>query len=167
VGIGVSVTLVQEQPSTYSAYDLGRNYLNMMLELESCDWGSFNIFSTIMWVNALILYAINNNELLFKLFITFKCYSFNHTTTMTSRNRDRWQKYNSGAEKKCSKSEMFTDGDCHVVNGVEPLPDLRVLQYVKSPDGSFLNTEITYRIMLTVPVSYVDFSKVNLKLNKN
>jgi hypothetical protein len=29
---------------------------------------------------------------------------------------------------------------------------LKALQYIKSSDGSFLNTKITYRIMLTVPI---------------
>jgi hypothetical protein len=46
---------------------------------------------------------------------------------------------------------------------------LQALQYVKSLDGSIPNTEITYRIMLTVPVTVASaeqsFSK--LKIIKN
>jgi hypothetical protein len=44
---------------------------------------------------------------------------------------------------------------------------LQALECVKSLDALFLNTEITHSIMLTVPVSYGDFSKANLKITKN
>jgi hypothetical protein len=70
-------------------------------------------------------------------------------------------------KKKLSKCERFTDGDFHDINGVnlfselkmfrEIIPEgtdtaLQALQCVKSLDGSFLNTETTYRIVLTIPV---------------
>jgi hypothetical protein len=96
---------------------------------------------------------------------------------MTSTDRDRWRKCSSGAEKrrkgivnKHSKCEWFIDGDPHDINGVDlfskfevlwkSVPEdmdtaLQALKYVESLDGSFLNTEITYRIKLTVPVMVV------------
>jgi hypothetical protein len=52
-----------------------------------------------MWVNVLVLYPIGS-ELLFKRFVIFKCYFLNCTTTMTARDRDRWWKYSSRAEKR-------------------------------------------------------------------
>jgi hypothetical protein len=63
---------------------------------------------------------------------------------------------------------LFIDGDSHDINGVDFFSELEVLReivaegtdtalqalkHVKSLDGSFPNTEITYRIMLTVPVT--------------
>jgi hypothetical protein len=42
---------------------------------------------------------------------------------------------------------------------------LQALQYVKSPDGSFPNTD-NFRTMLTVLVSYGDFSKANFKITE-
>jgi predicted small integral membrane protein len=42
---------------------------------------------------------------------------------------------------------------------------LQALKHVKSLDGSFPNKEITYRIMLTAPVTVAKFSR--LKIIKN
>jgi hypothetical protein len=62
--------------------------------------------------------------------------------------------------------KRFIDGDSHDINGMDLFSQLRVLweiipegtdtalqalKYVKSLDGSFPNTQITYRITLTVP----------------
>jgi hypothetical protein len=62
----------------------------------------------------------------------------------------------------------LSDGDSHDINGLDLFSELRVLreiilegtdaafqglQYLKSPDTSFPNTETAYRILLTVPVT--------------
>jgi hypothetical protein len=87
---------------------------------------------------------------------------------VTIRHRDRWRKCSSRAEKRQkgtenrrSKRERFIDGDSQGINDVDHFSELgelreiipegtdtviQALQYVKSLDGSFPSTEITYRV---------------------
>jgi hypothetical protein len=87
----VSDIVAQEQPITYSAYDAiiqswHKTGKLLLVKLQQI----FDKYTT--WVNVLILYTIDS-KLLLKQFVILKCYSFNCTTTMTSRDRNRWYKY--------------------------------------------------------------------------
>jgi hypothetical protein len=134
---------------------------------------SKNFDKYVTLVNVLILYTINS-ELLLERFVIFKYCSFNRTTAMTSRDKGRWRKHSSGAEESIVKKVKKVKGslmEIHV-NSTVWTPSLMLgcygklffegtgtaFQYVKSVDGCFPNAERTYRIMLTVPVSFGDFS---------
>jgi hypothetical protein len=80
------------------------------------------------------------------------------------------------------KRGSFTDEDSHHIKSVDPFFDLwmlseiscdstcaarQALQYVTQLNSDSPNTEITYRVMLIVPVILGDFSRANLRIIKN